>query len=142
MKLTDGGLSLIKRWEGLKLTSYKCPADVWTIGYGHTGGVVEGQTITEAEADLLLRADVERFERGVEDLVDVPLTSNQFSALVCLTYNIGLAAFSKSTLLHLLNAGKPCDEEFLRWNKAGGKVLNGLTARRFAERQLFRKLDA
>lgn len=144
MKLNTAGLDLIKRWEGLRLTSYLCPAAVWTIGFGHTGhDVHEGQTITEAEADLLLRQDVDRFEKGVTDAVDVPLTDNQFSACVSLAYNIGLAAFRGSTLLRTINAGKPDPDAFMAWNKARVKgvlqALPGLTARRFAERQLFRK---
>lgn len=151
MKCNEAGLKLIKQFEGLRLTSYLCPAGVWTVGYGHTSGVREGQTITESQADLMLRDDVEEFERIVDKAVDVPLTDNQFSALVSLCFNIGpgkkgvrdgfvsLKNGNPSSLLRSINAGKPDPDLFMAWNKVAGKPLPGLTARRFAERQLFKK---
>jgi lysozyme len=139
MTLSDAGLALIKQFEGLSLKAYLCPARVWTIGYGTTRGVQPGNQVTEAEAEMLLRDDVSRFERGVAERIQVPVTQGQFDALVSLAYNIGLSAFGKSTLLRLLNDSKYslAAEQFPRWNKAGGKVLSGLTKRRAAERAMF-----
>jgi lysozyme len=139
MNLSDDGLALIKRFEGLSLKAYLCPARVWTIGYGTTRGVRPGQVISEAEAETMLRADVARFAQGVAERLQVPVTQGQFDALVSLAYNIGLSAFGKSTLLRLLNDSKYslAAEQFPRWNKAGGKVLSGLTKRRAAERAMF-----
>lgn len=134
------GLALLQASEGLRLTSYQDSVGVWTIGWGHTGREVKaGQSITKEQAVSLLEADLGKFERGVEAAVKAPLTQNQFDALVCFTYNVGLGAFGDSTLLKLLNqknyAGAA--DQFPRWNKAGGVVLPGLTKRRIAERQLF-----
>lgn len=133
------GIDLIKRFEGLRLRSYLCPANVWTIGYGHTGGVTNNQIITSEQAESILKTDLRRFENGVSDVVKVDLNQNQFDALVSLAFNIGLSAFAGSTLVRLLNdrdyAGAA--DQFLRWDKAGGKVLQGLSTRRAAERALF-----
>lgn len=139
MHVSQQGLDLIKSFEGLRLSAYKCPADVWTIGYGTTAGVKEGQIITKKRAEELLRDDVARFEQQVNRMVNVPLTQGQFDALVSFTYNLGAANLSNSTLLRLLNAGLYDDAalQFSRWNKAGGQVLPGLTRRRAAERALF-----
>lgn len=139
-QITDEGLALIKRWEGLRLQAYLCPAGVWTIGYGHTGpDVTPGLVITEAYAEALLRQDLRTFEDGVSRLVTAPLTDNQFSALVSLAFNIGLGAFARSTLLRKLNAGDyaGAQAQFHVWNKAGGKVLPGLVNRRAGEAALF-----
>jgi lysozyme len=137
------GLTLIKTFEGLRLKSYLCPAKVWTIGYGHTGpDVRQGQRITEAEAEALLRADLRRFELGVANhTAGVALRDDHFAALVAFAFNVGLRAFANSTLLRRVrqrNAGLAA-AEFARWNKAGGKVLSGLTRRRAAEAALFVK---
>lgn len=140
MKINDQGLKLIKDFEGLRLKSYLCPAKVWTVGFGATGkGIVPGLEWTEEQAEERLKKDVAAFEKGVTELVKVKLTSNQFSALVCFTYNVGLGAFKKSTLLRLLNKGDTAGaaEQLLRWNKANGQVLKGLTRRREAEKALF-----
>lgn len=134
------GLDLIKAFEGCKLTAYLCPAGVWTIGYGSTGPHVrKGLTITQDAAEALLREDLERFERGVSTAISVPLTDNQFAALVSLAFNVGTGAFSGSTLVRKLNANDfaGAADQFARWNKAGGRVLAGLTRRRAAERALF-----
>lgn len=130
---------LIKSFEGLELEAYLCPADVWTIGYGHTGNVHEGQTITKQEADELLDQDLEVFRRGVRKAVTVDLNENQFGALVSFAYNVGIGSLQSSTLLKLLNAGDYAGaaDQFLRWNKSRGKVLTGLTRRREAERAVF-----
>lgn len=141
MTVSDEGLDLIKSFEGCRLTAYRDAAGVWTIGYGHTGpDVVPGGTITQQEADALLQADVNRFASGVEALVEVPMTQEQFDALVSFAYNIGLSAFGQSTLLRLLNAEDydGAANQFQRWVHGGGKVLPGLVRRREAEAELFR----
>jgi len=141
-RINDAGLNLIKEFEGCKLTAYICPAGVLTIGYGSTGPhVVPGMTITQEEAETLLRDDLRRFEEGVEQLVEVPLNDNQFSALVSFAFNLGLGALSGSTLLRLLNEGNyaAVPAQLARWNKSGGKVLAGLTRRREAEGKLWSK---
>jgi len=136
-------IPLIKEFEGCKLKAYKCPADVWTIGYGHTDGVKEGDEITQQEADRLLAGDVELFTTGVQRLVHSDINRNQLGALVSFSFNVGLGNLRHSTLLRMVNAGDfvGAADQFLRWNKAGGKVLAGLTRRREAERQLFLKED-
>ena len=130
---------LIKSFEGLELEAYLCPADIWTIGYGHTGNVKEGDSITKAEAEALLDKDLQTFRNGVKRLVKVPLNENQFGALVSFAYNLGLGSLQNSTLLKMLNAGDYTGsaDQFLRWNKSGGKVLTGLVRRREAERAVF-----
>ena len=143
MKTNEAGLSLIKSFEGLRLKAYKCPAGVWTIGYGHTGKDVKpGMIITEEQAEEYLRQDLERFEKGVDDLVEVDINENQYSALVSLAYNIGLGNFKKSTLLKLINKGNQNELEavhsqFKRWVYANKKVLPGLVKRREAEFKLY-----
>lgn len=140
--INKDGLDLIKSFEGLRLESYLCPAKVWTIGWGSTGSdIVPGLKWTEEQAEARLKKDLETFEKGVEGLIKVKVTDNQFSALVSFAYNIGLGALGRSTLMKTLNAGNYTDasNEFLRWNKAGGKELPGLTKRRQAERSLFLK---
>lgn len=145
-KINAKGVALIKHFEGCELTAYRCAAGRLTIGYGSTGShVKEGMTITEAEAEALLKRDLARFETGVEALVgDAPTTSDQFSALVSFAFNLGLQALLKSTLLKRHKAGKIAEasDQFLAWNKArvnGNLVpLKGLTRRREAERALYR----
>jgi lysozyme len=129
------GLNLIKRWEGLRLDAYICPAGVWTIGYGSTGDhVYPGQVITEPEAEELLRKDLWRFEDAVSSKVTVGLTDNEYAALVSFSYNVGCGAFQESTLLRRLNAGEPkprvFSEELPKWCKANGQTLQGLLNRR------------
>ena len=112
---------------------------VWTIGYGHTKDVWEDRLIIKKTADRLLAEDLAEFEKYVDNLVEVPLTQNQFDALVAWTFNLGPTNLSESTLLKKLNAGDydSVPDEMRRWNKAGGKVLDGLVRRREAEAQLF-----
>lgn len=132
-------LDLIKKFEGCKLKSYKCPAGIWTIGYGHTGpAVVEGLEINQAAADAYLAADVGTFADSVAKLVKTA-TQAQFDALVSFAFNVGAGALKKSTLLRLHNAGsyESAAAEFMRWNKAGGVVLAGLTRRRKSEADLY-----
>lgn len=138
--INDAGLALIKQFEGCRLQAYKDVIGVLTIGYGHTGGdVFEGQEISQDGADGLLRADLCKFERGVSDLVDNEISSNQFSALVCFAYNVGLNNLKHSTLLAKTNAGDfdGAAQEFVKWDHAGGKVMDGLLRRREAERDLY-----
>lgn len=144
MQTSEKGLALIRQFEGLRLSAYKCPANVATIGYGSTAGVKMGQTITREEAELRLRADVQRFADHVAALVTVPLSQNQVDALVSFVYNVGPAAFASSTMLKLINRGLLADaaNQFTRWNRGGGEVLAGLTRRRIAERDLFLKPPA
>lgn len=142
MKLSDAGLSLIKRHEGLRLKAYPDPGTggaPWTIGYGHTTGVQPGQEITQAQAEDYLREDVYWAEDAVRDLVKVALAQNEFDALVSLVFNIGAGAFGRSTLLRKLNDGDKAGAgaEFARWNQAAGKVLPGLVKRRADEAALF-----
>lgn len=140
-QINAAGLELLKSFEGCRLTAYKCPAGVWTIGYGTTAGVRSGMTITQAEAERLLRRDLDKFERAVADAVKVSLTDNQFSALVSFTYNVGIGALQGSSVLRILNQGnyKEAADRLLAWNKAGGRELAGLNRRRQAERSLFLK---
>jgi GH24 family phage-related lysozyme (muramidase) len=140
-KTNQAGLDLIKSFEGLRLTAYICPAGVPTIGYGTTSGVRMGDRITPAQAEALLRRDLAKFEQAVDQAVKVTLNSNQFSALVSFTYNVGAGAFQRSTLLKLLNQGnyQAAAQEFMKWNRGGGRVLPGLTRRRLAEQRLFLK---
>lgn len=139
MRTSQKGIDLIKKFEGCRLEAYKCPAGIWTIGYGHTKGVKGGMIISREQAKEFLREDLRIFEQAVEACVKVPLSQNQFDALVSFCYNCGSGALKTSTLLRLLNEGKYSEagEQFLRWNKAGGKVLVGLTRRREKERELF-----
>lgn len=134
------GLALVQQFEGCRLKAYTCPAGVLTIGYGSTGSHVHpGMTITQDQAEELLRSDLRRFEDGVAKLCPVA-TDNQFSALVSFAFNLGLESLKTSTLRRMHNEGKHGDAaaQFARWNKAGGKVLPGLVKRRAAEAQLYR----
>lgn len=141
MKTNKAGLEILKASEGCKLEAYLDTGRVPTIGFGHTKGVRLGQVITQAEADAFLAEDVHWAEEAVHKLVKVPLTENQFSALVSLVFNIGLGQFAKSTMLRLLNAKEftAAAEQFLRWTHDNGKELSGLVKRRKAERLLFLK---
>ena len=144
MKPSERGLALIRQFEGLRLAAYKCSAGISTIGWGTTKGVKMGMEITRDEADRLLLEDAQRFADHVKALVKVPLNQNQTDALVSFVYNVGPAAFGKSTMLKLINQGllEDAANQFLRWNRAGGQVLAGLTRRRIAERELFLRASA
>ena len=139
------GIPIIKKFEGLRLTSYLCPAGVWTIGYGSTlyengSKVQEGEKITIDRADGLLINTVHLFEKSVKGLVKSSINENQLDALTSFAFNLGVGNFKASTLLKKVNKN-PSDpmirDEFMKWNKAGGKVLNGLTMRRGAEASLY-----
>lgn len=148
MKTSDNGIKLIKEFEGLFLTAYFCPANIPTIGYGHTATVTRQdvknkKTITENEANILLVKDLAKYEKAVNELITVDLTQNEFDALVSFTFNLGIGSLASSTLRKLINLGKKlsANEQFIRWNKArvNGRLvtLKGLTRRRKAESNLF-----
>lgn len=139
MKASEKAYSLIRQFEGLRLTAYRCTAGVWTIGYGHTSGVVPGMTITKEQAEELLRQDITTAENIVR--VECPsLRQCQFDALVSFVFNVGGGNFRKSTLLKKIKVN-PNDnsimDEFLRWVYAKGIVLSGLQKRRLAEMKLY-----
>ena len=133
------GISLIQKFEGCELEAYKCPADVWTIGYGHTKGVVEGMKITKEEAEQMLIDELHEYENYINKYVTVALSQHQFDALVSWVYNLGPANLKASTMLKVLNEGQyeEVPSQMKRWNKAGGKTLDGLIRRRQAEAYLF-----
>lgn len=137
MKTSSKGVSLIKQFEGCRLTAYKCPAGVWTIGYGHTDGVNKGDTITQQTADDYLRNDLEKYEKAVMNYDGIyHFNQNQFDALVSFTYNCGAG-----NLKNLTQSGKrtiaQISAKLPLYNKAGGVVLRGLQRRRAAEKELF-----
>jgi lysozyme len=138
-EINAAGLALIKKYEGLSLKAYRCPAGLLTIGYGHRGDVQDGDVITSAEAEELLREDLAAFESGVSKLVNVDLNANQFAALVSFAFNVGLAAFARSTLLSLLNRGwyEQVPAQILRWSRVAGRTLSGLARRRRDEAALW-----
>lgn len=140
-KYSANGLALTKKFEGLRLEAYQDSVGVWTIGYGHTGPDVRaGLTITEEEAATLLAADVAWAVACVNKAVTSAIQQNQFDAMVDFTFNLGCASLLQSTLLRLVNAGDfdGAALQFLRWDKAGGRVVKGLTLRRQAEMDLFK----
>lgn len=133
------GIALIKNYEGLHLAPYLCPSKIWTIGFGHTRTVRAGMKITADQADVLLDEDLRLVERAVQRIVTVPLNDNQFSALVSFAFNVGIGNFEQSTLLRLLNRGwyEQVPAQLMRWNRASGEVLGGLSRRRAAEGRLW-----
>jgi lysozyme len=139
MNTSQQGIELIKKFEGVRYEAYDDGVGVWTIGVGHTKGVMKGDKIDDRQVDQFLREDLESAEYAVNSLVKVELRQSQFDALVSLVFNIGSGAFASSTLLKLLNKGRPemAADQFPRWNMAGGKVMRGLVTRRAAERLLF-----
>jgi len=147
-QINEDGLIIIKSFEGLELVAYQDSVGVWTIGYGHTSmagppDVYPGLVITEAEADRILRQDLDYFEQGVAAALTVATNSDQFSAMVSFAFNVGLTAFRDSTLLRKHNSGDfaGAADEFLRWVYAGGERLPGLERRRNAERALYLSQD-
>jgi lysozyme len=138
-RISAKGLELLKAFEGCELTAYDDGVGVCTIGYGTTKGVNYGMCITQEKAEQLLQDDLIEFEKGVQELVKVPLSQNEFDAIVVFAYNIGLGGLEESTFLTQLNGGDYIGplSQFLRWNKGGGRELAGLTRRRNAEAHLF-----
>lgn len=139
MNISQVGIDAIKDYEGVRLKAYDDGVGVWTIGVGHTASVKRGDEITMAQVDEFLRADLAEAQKAVNTLVTVPLTQGQFDALVSFVFNLGTGAFKGSTLLKKLNARDydGAADELLRWNRAGGRVLAGLTKRRISERIMF-----
>ena len=140
MRVSEEGIDFIKQFEGFRAKTYRCSAGVLTVGYGHTGpDVRDGDEITEEIAEQLLEADLAEAEAAVNDYVDVALEQHEFDALVSFTFNCGVGALRASTLLKLLNQGRYSEAavQFHRWNKADGKVVQGLVNRRAAEAELF-----
>ena len=146
MELSQKGKELIMQFEGCKLTAYQDSVGIWTIGYGNTfyedgTPVKKGDIITHNRAIELFNLIVKKFEVSVDELVISNVNQNQFDAMVSLAYNIGLGNFKSSSLLKMVNKS-PNDNtiylQFLRWNKAKGKVLEGLTRRRMAESNLYK----
>ena len=139
MNTSAEGIALIKKFEGCELKAYQCSAGVWTIGYGHTKDVEEGDTISKDQAEEMLVEELHEYENYVNEYVNVALSLNQFDALVSWVYNLGPANLKASTMLKVLNDGKYEDVPYQmkRWNKAGGKVLDGLVRRREAEALLY-----
>lgn len=145
-RINEAALKLIKSFEGLKLKPYLDSVGIPTIGYGtimYPSGLkvsMQDKSITEEQAEGFLMYEIMLKTKGVQDMVKVPLNDNEFGALVSFAYNCGVNALKGSTLLKMLNGGSKKEDvadQFLRWNKAGGKVVNGLTRRREAERSLF-----
>lgn len=143
MKISEEGKALIKKFEGCELEAYRCPAGVWSIGFGHTKGVQQGDVWSQDHAEHMLDVELEEYEGYINDLVSVELEQHQFDALVAWVYNLGAGNLISSTLLVKLNAGEYADvpHEIQRWNKAGGEVLEGLVRRRKAEALLFEGKD-
>jgi lysozyme len=148
MKINEAGLKIIREYEGLRLEAYLCPSNKWTIGFGNTfykdgSPVRKGDTITREDAEGLLLHVVNDFADQVSNAVQVSLTSNQFSAIVSLVFNIGPGNFRSSTLLRKLNAGDyhGASEEFGKWCYSNGTRLRGLIKRRKEEQKLFVQND-
>ena len=156
MKVSAKAIKMIKHHEGVRQKPYKCPAKLWTVGVGHVLYPEQGKlkidqrdgfamkiedfrTFSMEEVDAILRADLDRFERGVEKFCPVPLTQGQFDALVSFSFNVGLGTLQRSTLRQKVLRGEMegAAEEFLKYTLAGGKVLKGLVTRRNDERALF-----
>ena len=145
MKTNQKGIDILHEFEGCKLEAYLCPAKIWTIGYGNTfyadgSPVKQGDKITIEQAKRLFDVILARFENQVRKLVTSDINHNQFSALVSFTYNVGVGNFTNSTLRQMVNANPNSPnirEQFIRWNKAGGQVMQGLIRRRTAEANLY-----
>jgi lysozyme len=143
MNISQEGISLIKKFEGCELEAYKCAAGVWTIGYGHTKDVKEGDSILKEDAESMLMHELQKYCNDVNIAVKVDLKQNEFDALVSWTYNLGLTNLNSSTMLKVLNEGKHNEvpAQIKRWNKASGQVKQGLVRRREAEALMFEGKD-
>ena len=137
--ISDKGINLIREFEGYSSHAYQDVGGVWTIGYGHTKNVHEGDIISSAQAEALLVKELKQYENYVNDLVEVPLFKYQFDALVSWTYNLGPTNLKNSTMLALLNKGRYdlVPDEMRKWNKVNGTVVEGLVIRRDKEARLF-----
>jgi lysozyme len=140
MQFNQKGLDLIKQFEGCKLAAYQDLKGIWTIGYGQTGpDIVEGLVWDQRQCDIALDDHCVKLGAAIENLIEPYVTNNEFSAMVCLAYNIGIGAFGGSTLLRLFNAHntKGASDQFLVWDKVNGETVAGLLRRRQAEQALF-----
>jgi len=139
MQYSSDGLHLTEGFESCRLVAYQDSKGVWTIGWGHTRGVQEGDTCTQAQADAWLLEDVQEAVDAVNRLVTVALTQHQFDALVDFCFNAGQGNFASSTMLRMVNAGDEAgaDQQFARWDMCGGVHLYGLARRRAGEAELF-----
>ena len=142
MKVSQECIDLVKFFEGFEPKAYLCPANVWTIGYGRTKNVKEGDELTELQAERDLLEELDEFAEQVLNTVKISLDQNELDALTSWTYNLGVGNLQSSTLLKKLNSGdkNSVPSEMVRWNKAAGKVLAGLTRRREAEAKLWAKV--
>lgn len=146
-KTSKNGIELIKELEGYRSEAYQCTSGVWTIGYGHTKNVQKGDTCSVEKAIKFLNEDIEIAESAVNKLVKVELNQNQFDALVCFVFNVGVGSkvrkkgFAGSTMLAFLNAGHfpLAAGQFDRWIYSNGEISNGLIKRRKKEKELFLK---
>lgn len=138
MTHSERAVKLVAESENCLLTAYPDPIGIWTIGYGHTPAA-QGQTISREDAEILLSEDLKTADTAINRLVKVPLNQNQFDALCSFVFNVGQGNFAQSTMLKALNESHfaAAAAEFLRWTRAGGKVLEGLVRRREAEKALF-----
>jgi len=129
------GQTLTEQFEGCSLTAYQDSGGVWTLGYGHTAGVAQGMTCTQAQAEAWLTQDIQWAVAVVNNLVTVQLTQGEFDALVDFVFNVGSGNFASSTMLRMLDAGNfaGAADQFARWDLAGGQVVAGLLRRRIAE---------
>ena len=143
MKISENGLELIKKFEGCKTTAYQDSVGVWTIGFGHTKGVEEGQTCSIEDAESMLADEMDEYEGYINNMVKVELQQHEFDALVAWVYNLGPTNLGESTMLKVLNGGQfdRVPDEMNRWTRAGGKILEGLVRRRQAESLMFQDLD-
>ena len=143
MKISENGLELIKKFEGCETTAYQDSVGVWTIGFGHTKGVEEGQTCSIEDAESMLADEMDEYEGYINNMVKVELQQHEFDALVAWVYNLGPTNLGESTMLKVLNGGQfdRVPDEMNRWTRAGGEILEGLVRRRQAESLMFQDLD-
>ena len=143
MKISENGLELIKKFEGCETTAYQDSVGVWTIGFGHTKGVEEGQTCSIEDAESMLADEMDEYEGYINNMVKVDLQQHEFDALVAWVYNLGPTNLGESTMLKVLNGGQfdRVPDEMNRWTRAGGEILEGLVRRRQAESLMFQDLD-
>lgn len=139
MKTSARGIRLIQQFEGFRSKAYRDVVGVWTIGYGFTKGVKDGDTITLEQASKRLQKELAEYERGVSEACQIAPNQNQFDALVSFSFNVGIAGMKKSSVIKAHNREdyQAAGRAFGLWNKAGGKVYPGLTRRRAAESALY-----
>jgi len=143
MKISEDGLELIKKFEGCETSAYQDSVGVWTIGFGHTKDVEEGQTCSIEDAESMLADEMDEYEGYINNMVKVDLQQHEFDSLVAWVYNLGPTNLGESTMLKVLNGGQfdRVPDEMNRWTRAGGEILEGLVRRRQAESLMFQNLD-